>query len=203
MAAKAVPVLLAVSLTPGLCMMLALTLGATIGVRRTLWMMIGELSGLGLVSILCITGIAAVMISRPDVYGIGRMIGGVYLLYIGLRIARTDIRALSIGSEIGHIHARPDALISRGFISAVGNPKSWLFYASLLPPFMQPDRPLLPQVTLLVLLLLLIEFMSLLLYATCGQAARRVLKNATLARAFLVIAGAVVFCFGVEIVLVR
>ncbi len=37
-----IPTFLFVSITPGLCMTLAMTLGISLGVRRTLWMMWGE-----------------------------------------------------------------------------------------------------------------------------------------------------------------
>ncbi len=194
-----VPVLLAVSLTPGLCMMLALTLGAAIGVRRTLWMMIGELSGVGLVAILAMTSIATMMLAQPDLYRIGKVAGGVYLIYIGLQIARTEIGALSPVAEMGGKYAGAGRLIWQGFFAAVSNPKSWLLYASLLPPFLQPDRRLLPQVASLVSLLLLVEFTSLLLYAGCGQAARHLLRSPVLARSFFIIAGTVILAFGVEV----
>jgi len=40
-----IPVFFAISITPGLCMTLALTMGITIGVRNTMKMMAGELTG--------------------------------------------------------------------------------------------------------------------------------------------------------------
>lgn len=192
--------LIAVSVTPGLCMMLALTLGATIGVRRTLWMMIGELSGLGLVSILAVTGVAAIMFAHPGVYGVTKVAGGLYLLYVGLQMARTDIRSLSPVPEVDDMDARSVRLMWRGFLTAISNPKAWLFYASLLPPFIRSDRLLLPQVALLISLLLFIEFISLLLYASCGQITRGMLERKTVARSFFILAGAIVFAFGVEII---
>ncbi len=45
-----VPTFIFVSATPGMCMTLALTLGITIGVRRALWMMIGELTAVSAMS---------------------------------------------------------------------------------------------------------------------------------------------------------
>ncbi len=44
-----IPTFLFVSVTPGMCMTLAMTLGMTQGVRRTLWMMWGEMLGVALV----------------------------------------------------------------------------------------------------------------------------------------------------------
>lgn len=46
-----IPTFLLVSATPGMCMTLAMTLGMSIGVRRTLWMMLGELTGVALVAV--------------------------------------------------------------------------------------------------------------------------------------------------------
>ena len=40
-----IPVFFVISITPGLCMTLALTMGITIGVRNTMKMMVGELIG--------------------------------------------------------------------------------------------------------------------------------------------------------------
>ena len=45
-----VPTFFLVSLTPGMCMTLAMVLGMTQGVKRALWMMLGELVGVGLVA---------------------------------------------------------------------------------------------------------------------------------------------------------
>lgn len=57
-----IPTFFFVSVTPGMCMTLAMTLGMSLGVRRTLHMMWGELVGVGLVSVLSVVGVAAVML---------------------------------------------------------------------------------------------------------------------------------------------
>ena len=44
-----IPTIAAISLTPGMCMTLAFTLGLSQGYRRTLWMMWGELAGVATV----------------------------------------------------------------------------------------------------------------------------------------------------------
>ncbi len=61
-----IPTFFFVSITPGMCMTLALTLGMTIGYKRTLWMMIGELVGVAVVSVSAVVGIAAVMLTYPS-----------------------------------------------------------------------------------------------------------------------------------------
>ena len=39
-----IPTWFLVSLSPGLCMSLAMTLGMTVGYKKTLWMMLGEIT---------------------------------------------------------------------------------------------------------------------------------------------------------------
>jgi len=46
-----------ISLSPGLCMTLSLSLGVSVGVRRALWMMLGELVGVALVGAAALGGV--------------------------------------------------------------------------------------------------------------------------------------------------
>ena len=70
-------------------MTLALTLGMSIGYRRTLWMMIGELVGVALVSVSAVLGIAAIMLNYPWMFIALKFIGGGYLLYLGVEMWRS------------------------------------------------------------------------------------------------------------------
>ncbi|MDX1269520.1 MAG: LysE family transporter, partial [Oceanisphaera sp.] len=74
-----IPTFFFVSITPGMCMTLALSLGMTVGVRRTLWMMVGELVGVGLVACLAVVGVAAVMLQYPQLFQLLKYGGGLYL----------------------------------------------------------------------------------------------------------------------------
>ena len=79
-----VPTFFFVSITPGLCMTLAMTMGMTIGVRRALWMMAGELIGVALVAILAAVGVAALLLNYPTAFNAFKIMGGLYLGFIGV-----------------------------------------------------------------------------------------------------------------------
>ena len=81
-----VPTFFVVSLTPGMCMTLSMTLGMTIGVRRTFWMMYGELLGVGLVAAASVVGVAAVMLQYPTLFLLLKYLGGLYLGYLGVQM---------------------------------------------------------------------------------------------------------------------
>ena len=75
-----------VSVTPGMCMTLAMTLGMSIGLKRTFYMMIGELLGVGIVALSSVVGVAAIMINHPDIFMIFKYLGGLYLGYLGVQL---------------------------------------------------------------------------------------------------------------------
>ena len=51
-----IPTFFLVSVSPGLCMTLAMTLGMRVGLRRTCWMMGGEVLGVTLVALAALAG---------------------------------------------------------------------------------------------------------------------------------------------------
>jgi threonine/homoserine/homoserine lactone efflux protein len=172
-----VPTFILVSLTPGMCMMLSLSLGMSVGVRRTLWMMIGELAGVGLVAVSAVIGAAAIMLRYPSLFIALKLAGGAYLVYLGVTMWRAGGKS-NMPSVTGSTPTlRPIPLISQGFVTAVANPKGWAFFIALLPPFLDADSALAPQLTVLVGLILTIEFSSLLLYAGGGRLVRRFLDK--------------------------
>ena len=64
----------------------------------------------------------------------------------------------------------------QGFITAVANPKGWAFFIAMVPAFINYEANLIPQMSALVIIILIIEFISLMIYATGGQALGIMLK---------------------------
>jgi len=180
-------------------MTLALTLGMTVGIRRTLWMMVGELSGIALVASLSIVGVAALLLVHPRLYQLAVSIGGVYLIWIGVRLALCGGVPAEIDHSMELLTRRSLAL--RGFVSAVANPKAWAFYGALLPPFIAPSQSVVPQLAALLALMLAIEFAALLLYAGGGRALKALLQHAAAMRLVHVLAGGMILVFGIRLLL--
>lgn len=164
-----IPTFFIVSVTPGMCMTLSLTLGMTIGLRRTLWMMAGELVGVGLVAAAAVIGVAALMLNYPLLFELFKYLGGAYLGYLGIQMWRSRGKLAIDLDAPRHGHATGTALVLQGFVTAVANPKGWAFFISLLPPFISDRQPLFPQLGVLLGLILLIEFSCLVLYASGGR----------------------------------
>ncbi|HHX8300724.1 TPA: LysE family translocator [Vibrio diabolicus] len=192
-----IPTFFFVSITPGMCMTLALTLGMSIGYRRTLWMMIGELVGVALVSVSAVLGIAAIMLNYPWMFIALKFIGGGYLLYLGVEMWRSRGKLAINVDNLETPRSGNVALIMQGFVTAIANPKGWAFMISLLPPFIDQNAALAPQLIVLVSIILLFEFICMSLYATGGKGLKRVLGQSKNVRLMNRIAGTLMMGVGV------
>ncbi|HDY7922307.1 TPA: LysE family translocator [Vibrio vulnificus] len=192
-----IPTFFFVSITPGMCMTLALTLGMSIGYKRTLWMMLGELVGVAVVSVAAVVGIAAVMLNYPMLFISFKILGATYLVYLGIQMWRSRGK-LSLSAETGPVsRANNWQLIMQGFITAIANPKGWAFMISFLPPFIDKSAPLPPQLLLLVGIILISEFVCMTLYATGGKGLKRLLGQSQNVRRLNRIAGSLMIGVGV------
>ncbi|MEB8431924.1 MULTISPECIES: LysE family translocator [Cocleimonas] len=200
MLAVFIPTFLFVSTTPGMCMTLSMTLGMTIGVRKTFWMMAGELIGVGSVVVLSMIGVAAIMLKYPDFFTVFKWAGGLYLGYIGIQMWRSRGRlAIQEVSEEG-VQVSRLSLATQGFVTAIANPKGWAFFVALLPPFIDQSLPLLPQLSVLLLIILTIEFFSLTLYAIGGQSLAHLLRERSNVRIMNRIAGTLMIGVGIWLI---
>lgn len=183
-----IPTFFFVSVTPGMCMTLSLTLGMTVGIRRTMWMMLGELIGVGLVAVLVVIGVAALIIQYPELFVVLKIAGGGYLLYLGIQLWRSRgkmaIDLNGVPKNTGRLQ-----LASQGLITAIANPKGWAFFIALLPPFIDPARPLPNQMAMLLTVILTLEALSLMVYAVGGKSLSKVLQKSGNVRLMNRIAG--------------
>lgn len=191
-----VPTFFFVSITPGLCMTLAMTMGMTIGVRRALWMMAGELIGVALVAILAAVGVAALLLNYPTAFNAFKIMGGLYLGFIGVQMWLSRGK-MAIKTDVSNDKPASRAeLAVQGFMTAVSNPKGWAFFVALLPPFLSRDSSLFNQLLILVSIILVLEFMCLLIYASGGVTLRSILMKNSNVRVMNRIAGSLMIGVG-------
>ncbi|TGG94092.1 LysE family translocator [Natronospirillum operosum] len=192
-----IPTFFFVSITPGLCMTLAMTLGITVGVRRAFWMMWGEMLGVATVVIAAVAGIAALLLTLPELFTALRWVGGLYLMFLGVQMWRSRGRMAIPDNLDDAVRASRTQLFVQGYVTAVANPKGWAFTIALLPPFLDASHPLVPQLMVLLALILVIEFVCLLIYSSGGKMMRVFLLQATNVRVMNRIAGTLMLGVGV------
>jgi len=191
-----VPTFFFVSVTPGMCMTLAMSLGMSIGLRRTFYMMMGELLGVAIVAFSSVVGVAAIMINHPDIFAIFKYAGGLYLGYLGVQMWLSRGKMALSKTECS-VNISNTSLALQGFITAIANPKGWAFFIALLPPFINQTRPLIPQISVLLLIILSLEFICLVVYASGGSTLRKFLQKSDNVKLMNRIAGSLMMGVGV------
>lgn len=178
-------------------MTLALGLGMSVGYKRTLWMMAGEVVGVALVSVAAVLGIATVMLNYPWLFIIFKGLGACYLFYLGVQMWLSKGK-LALTGEVDQMPVGANwDLVVQGFVTAIANPKGWAFMISLLPPFIDNSKPITFQLLVLVSIIMLSEFICMTLYATGGKGLKRVLGHSKNVRFMNRISGTLMMGVGI------
>jgi threonine/homoserine/homoserine lactone efflux protein len=180
-------------------MTLAMTLGMSVGVRRTMYMMIGELIGVAIVAIASVIGVASVMLKYPDIFAILKYIGGAYLAYLGSQMWLSKGK-MSVNTN-KHSDVGRFSLFSQGLITAISNPKGWGFMIALLPPFINTEVSVVPQMIVLLLVIMLSEFVCMMIYATGGKTLKSLLSQGSNVRLLNRISGSLMVGVGIWLAL--
>ncbi len=169
-----IPTIAVISLTPGMCMTLAFTLGLSQGYRKTLWMMWGELAGVATVVTSCVLLLTWIQSLSPFYFTGLALIGGSYLIWTAYRLW-TQPAHFEGGERQPQV--APIALVGLGYTTAVMNPKGWGFMIALLPGFISPEYSGPQQLAAFLAVMLPSEFLFMSLYASGGSALRRLLNS--------------------------
>jgi len=119
-------------------------------------------------------GLAGLLKSMPELFLMLRFAGAAYLAFLGVQaLRRANWRP---GAET--LEPKPVLMIVRdGFLVAVLNPKTALFFAAFLPQFVEGTQAPEKQTVLLGALFVLIASVSDTLYALLASAAQSVLTS--------------------------
>lgn len=156
--------------TPGPDVILAMSNGSRFGLRRAvpgfLAVLCSDLIMIGAVA----GGLGAILIDSAILFSTIKYLGAAYLLYLGLKMilaaeAKLEFRLSQSGSD-----ARgKDGIAWRSFVVAVTNPKAYVFFAALLPQFVDASLPLAPQYAMLTIAFACVELTVMLAYAGMGS----------------------------------
>ncbi|WP_176456489.1 LysE family translocator [Bordetella genomosp. 4] len=129
---------LALKLTPGPDMALTLTRGMTQGFR-TAWISVLGTWSAGFVQVpLVVLGLAAIFQESQTLFAAVKILGAIYLVYLGIRALRRCARATATSLTAQPGSAR-DAYW-QGFMTNLLNPKVFIFMIAFLPQFTDPAR---------------------------------------------------------------
>lgn len=145
-----VAVSIAPAISPGPAVVLAVSNSIRFTPRATLWSASGNAVGLLIVGVAVTFGMGSVMTASATAFTVVKLTGAAYLVYLGIRMWRGQ--GWRSPSEPGHAgNASPGRLFAEALLVAVTNPKAIFILIALLPQFLEPENPVLPQALLLSL----------------------------------------------------
>ena len=192
-------------LSPGPAVLLALRNGATLGLRAVICSSLGNISGLFCLSAAAILGLGLLLMSSALLFAAVKILGALYLFYIGIRHLLGHGSALKGTAEQPLRSARPSpwALYREAFFMAAFNPKPILFFTALFPQFIDASAPLLAQFFVLTGIFMALSFATLIAYAMVATRAKKLLLRATFAKWLNRVIGAVFISFGAVLLVLR
>jgi homoserine/homoserine lactone efflux protein len=156
--------------------MFAMSQGARHGMRGA----IAGTAGILLGHVVCFTavafGLVALLARFSGAVTAIRIVGAVYLMYLGARMILSKPRAAAAVDTA----AAPPAhggIVLQGLGVQLTNPKNLLFVLALLPQFIRADHPLLLQLAIMLAVTMLIDGAALLTYANFAVRGARALKG--------------------------
>ena len=155
---------LLISGTPGPNMLLMLSHGTRYGWKRAVSTILGALTGLAILFSASAFGLAAILAASATLFIVLKVVGAVYLVYLGVQCWRA-------GSNMSLPRAESDSSAARyrqGLAVALSNPKAILFMGAFLPQFVDPKLPQQHQWLVLLLTFFVIEGTWQVVYAAGG-----------------------------------
>lgn len=180
------------SVSPGPNSLLALTHSALHGRDKTIYTISGGLLGFVMVIALCMFGIGALVKSSLVWLTALKWVGGVYLIWLGIKLWRSP--PVAVNANDARAEANHRSLFRQGFLSAATNPKGLLFFSALLPQFIDPHRSLLMQFVVVAATYAFTEFVTEYALASAATSIRPWLARA--GRRFNKVCGGVFMAIG-------
>ena len=150
----------ALSLSPGPAVFYTVSQGVRGALRRTLPAAAGILSANGIYFALSATSLGAIIAASARFFTIAKWVGAAYLVYLGLKALRSaqSMHAVALAGNSEEKQKDLRSVYLGALTLQLANPKALLFFLALLPQFVNPAIPVVPQMLILAATSMVPEF---------------------------------------------
>ena len=160
--------------SPGPTNILATSSGLTHGVRRTLPLILGALTGYLILILAAAVGVGALILAEPRAAQALRVLGAGYMLWMAWGLWRSHD---TVESE-----PRPPLRAWHGATLQLVNPKAWMTAVAAVSIYAAPAAEFWPALAMLTVVIEAFSIVALFAWATFGAALRAVLTRPGLTR---------------------
>lgn len=175
-------VMAVMAITPGPANVFAIATGAEKGKAAAL---VG-VAGMNTASLVWFAaaalGLGALILAFPQVFHLIAYAGAAYVAWLGLK---SILGASKVPTDAGAKAMRGGHSAFRdGFTVQISNPKALLFFTAVLPPFLDPHRPLAAQLAMFAVATIGFDVISMSAYGLGGAALARRMNEPRFRRGF-------------------
>ncbi len=182
-------------LLPGPTILTVISYSVSQGRRANLPLVAAVALGDSTALFLSLVGLGALLATSALWFTVIKWIGGLYLLYLGIKLLRAGSKAPEFASAAS-VHSRWKLFANTYLVTAL-NPKGIVFFVAFLPQFINATSPITPQLWLLGLTFVVLATANATLYAAFASSARSLLQSPRAQRRFNLLGGTLISAAGV------
>ena len=148
-----------------------------------------------------LAGAGALLAASATAFTIVKLVGALYLLWLGVRLFRAEARPP--GGEGAPASGGAWSAFRDGFLVTLLNPKGILFFVAFVPQFVDPERPYPAQAAFFVATFAALGVLNGAAYALGASSLRGALRQPAVMRAVNRAGGTIVAASGVAALLAR
>jgi threonine/homoserine/homoserine lactone efflux protein len=182
-------VMAAMAMMPGPACLFAIAAGMTRGRKGALLATLG----MNLAALVWFVGSALGLViiasTVPWIFKIAGWVGVIYIGWLGLDALRGAFRQEVAAPKA--LKAPGVSVFRDGFLVQATNPKALLFFTAVLPPFVELNRPVWPQMGAFALALFALDGFFMMTYGMLGAAFAHKMNEPAFRRGFCVLVGSI------------
>ena len=135
-------------------------LGSRERLVRTLPAAAGILTANGIYFALSATSLGAIIAASAQFFAVAKWVGAAYLIYLGVKALRSasSLHSVALGGQGASREGDLHGVYLGALTLQLANPKALLFFLALLPQFIDPAVPVVPQMLILAATSMVPEF---------------------------------------------
>lgn len=184
--------------TPGPAVLFIMTNSTLHGWRKAAFAALGNIIGLFCLGIIAVTGLGTILKTSEIIFNIIRYAGAAYLIYLGLKlIFQKSMNFSTMKKQFILTDISSQKIFFQALGVALSNPKAIVFLTALFPQFVNINKSLTPQFSVLIATLMIFSFSFLMFYALLAHKAKTWLTKPNRIKAFNRTSGSIFIGFGV------
>jgi homoserine/homoserine lactone efflux protein len=195
---------LIITLPPGPNVLLVIRNSLRYGSPSALVTIGGNLTSQLVVVLLVASGIGVALAVLPEFFLVMKMIGALYLIWLGIQQIRTTHQSTSTANneaQTDNAHLSGLKIFRQAFLVSGSNPKTLIFFSAFMPQFIDVKNPLAEQFAIMYLTIVVIVACVHIFYSLLANRLRQKIKCSRLVNAIKYLGGAFFVVLGLKLLI--